>query len=373
PNLIKNGGFEQNFNSNGIGVHYEYNPSWFPPNSSATMIFQEEECDVYEGFYSQKITIENIPEYAYFFQNFKGKPNAIYKVSAWVKSNDEIELSFTLRNRRVYEPKISSTVTKKISENWEKIEIIGGMGSHGGLLSETDDNFDFFIKFLSTGNLLIDNISVVDVTDVIVNQRIAEQIKSSPVPKNFFGLHLNKLKSSNDTNPNAHTLWPDLNFGMLRLWDSGTRWSEIEHQEGQFYLDRVNLCVDKRDTSDESTDIIMTLGSSPKWAAASIEDNFMGLNFYTSISDIHIWEEYVTTLGEEYNQRIEYWEIWNEVEHFFKESANVDLIELSRTAYTALKNINPQFKILSPNFTSSEAASNFLYSFKETYLNKDYP
>src|SRR5690554_2481168 len=52
PNLIKNGGFEQNFNSNGIGVHYEYNPSWFPPNSSATMIFQEEECDVYEGFYS---------------------------------------------------------------------------------------------------------------------------------------------------------------------------------------------------------------------------------------------------------------------------------------------------------------------------------
>src|SRR5690606_36631884 len=88
PNLIKNGGFEQNFNSNGIGVHYEYNPSWFPPNSSATMIFQEEECDVYEGFYSQKITIENIPEYAYFFQNFKGKPNAIYKVSAWVKSND---------------------------------------------------------------------------------------------------------------------------------------------------------------------------------------------------------------------------------------------------------------------------------------------
>lgn len=374
PNLIKNQSFEGAFDNQGIANYFINNPGWDSVTHSK-MEFALEKCDTYNGLQSQKIIIKSIKDYAYFFQPFQAKANRIYKISAWVKSEDGIELNLTLRNRRNDEPKISSSITKKIGKNWEKIEIIGGMGTYESKIdSNTIDDFDFFIRFYSTGTLLIDDISVVDVTDMVINQNISDITKDKYIPKSFFGLHLNKLKSYNDTNQNAHTKWPEINFGLLRLWDSGTKWSEIEKQEGNFKLDRINLYLEKRDSFDINTNILLTLGSPPKWAVANTNDTHPNsTEIYTSVANIDTWKNYIRKIGNEYKSKIKYWEIWNEVDIFFKESKNVNLIDLALTAYETLKEINPNFQILSPNFTSSESAAKFLYDFKKKYPDNIYP
>src|SRR5690606_36610235 len=50
--------------------------------------------------------------------------------------------------------------------------------------------------------------------------RLATHVPSTPVPAEFFSLYINKV-----WNPDrGRTYWPPVNFGLMRLHDTVTRW-----------------------------------------------------------------------------------------------------------------------------------------------------
>ncbi|WP_343623043.1 T9SS type A sorting domain-containing protein [Flavobacterium lindanitolerans] len=369
-NILKNGDFEYGYNNIGLSQNYDYTLNW---GSSTSVIFSEDNCSPYNGLSCQKITLSSKPSFFHYSQGFEAKGSKIYKASIWVKSPDNVEIDFTLRSGLLHNPPISSAKTLKVSNQWQKIEIIGGLGSN----VDEDQVYDlyFFVDFRNTGTLYVDNASVVDVTDIIKQKNVSASTLDHAIPRSFFGMHINKLGSNEDVihNPNAHQVWPPVNFGMLRMWDTGTKWSDLEPSDNQWNWDRLDLYVNKRNVNDPSCEIIYTLGMSPNWASNStIPFADYVPPTYKSVGIHQKWKDYVSEIGERYNNIIKYWEIWNEIEVFFNQgdgndNSGVTLNVLAESAYTILKGINPNNVILSPNFTTSTGASNFLFKCNGIY------
>ncbi|RKS26534.1 putative secreted protein (Por secretion system target) [Flavobacterium endophyticum] len=371
-NILKNGDFEYDYNNIGISQNYDYTVNW---GGSTSVIFSEDNCSPYNGLSCQKITLSSKPSIFHYFQRFEAKGSKIYKASIWVKSPDNVEIDFTLRSTLLHTPRISSAKTLRVSDQWQKIEIIGGLGSN--VDEDQVYSVDFFVDFRNTGTLYVDNASVVDVTDIIKQKNVSASTLGHAIPRSFFGMHINKLGSDEDVihNPNAHQVWPPVNFGMLRMWDTGTKWSDLEPSDDQLNWDRLDLYVNKRNDNDPGCEIIYTLGMSPNWASNStIPFADYIPSAYQSVSGnmLYQWEDYVQKIGERYNNKIKYWEIWNEVEVFFNQgngndNSGITLNKLAESAYTILKEINPNNIILSPNFTTSTGASDFLFKCNGNY------
>ena len=78
----------------------------------------------------------------------------------------------------------------------------------------------------------------------------------SVVPAEYFGMHL--LKSQQ---------WPSVPFGSLRLWDTDTRWQQMNPANGVFdfsSLDAYLLLANAHRVAD----VVLVLGGTPNWFQA---------------------------------------------------------------------------------------------------------
>lgn len=79
----------------------------------------------------------------------------------------------------------------------------------------------------------------------------------SPVPANYFGNMLNV-----STHP-----WPTIPFGMLRLWDTHTKWADIETSRGVFNWSVFDSYMAL--AAAHKVQLIYTLGQTPQWASSN--------------------------------------------------------------------------------------------------------
>ena len=366
-NLLTNANFEDEYGDLCLANPYSYNPNW--ESSSSIYNFSRDTENPHTGKACQKIEVTTMKDYFYIFQGVNVKGRRTFKGIAWVRSTaaNPAEIDFTLRSRLPNDPTISSTRTLIVGTEWQKIEIIGSLGSY----PVTDNQnyiMEFFINLRKPGVLYIDDVSITDVTDEINKTPLLTS--NEIIPAHFFGLHINQL--------GTHNTWPSINFGMLRLWDSGTKWSEVQNNQldnpnnptndDNWYWDSFEAYVNKRNlsvTTAHPCDIIYTLGISPSWASSAANCTNIGCKSVNLISD---WQNYVQKIVSKYGDDIKYWEIWNEVEIFFSEGTNgVSLLDLARSAYTIIKGNNSNNVVLSPNFISSKAASDFIYKCNGNY------
>ena len=130
----------------------------------------------------------------------------------------------------------------------------------------------------------------------------AQEVANHPpetIPATLFGLHFRLDKLS----------WPSVPFSALRLWDTDTRWQNLNSKPGVYdfaTLDRY-LSAAKR---HGLTDVLLTLSSTPAWASADpthkrCDYEFAGLGDCAPPSDLNAdgtganqyWRDFLYNLG----------------------------------------------------------------------------
>ena len=116
--------------------------------------------------------------------------------------------------------------------------------------------------------------------------------------------------------------------------------------------------------------VLWTLGNTPRWASARLNERCAyGYGCAAEPANIEDWRRYVRTIATTFRGRIECYEPWNEAsfpsDPVFKQpgaggdpgqffSGSVDaMVTLARVAYEEIKHTDPQACVLSPSFHSS--------------------
>lgn len=192
------------------------------------------------------------------------------------------------------------------------------------------------------------------------------------VSNQFFGIHVNKL--------GVHSAWPKFNAGVVRLWDTGTTWNNLQPVKGSFNWNsvagrRLDMYVDYVFKNNPNAQIIYTMGMTPTWAGSKQAKNCNSTSYgYSSCTmpvRIEDWRAYVRELGTRYKGKIRLWEIWNEADYWARWSGSPeDMVTLTKVAYQELKRIDPKNQILGPNVTGSGMIflSKFLASGGANYI-----
>jgi hypothetical protein len=163
---------------------------------------------------------------------------------------------------------------------------------------------------------------------------------TSSIPSTFFGLSENGVA--------AWSPWPSVNFGTLRMWDIGTRWSQVETSSGSYNWSKMDKVVNLARSNGK--DLIYTFGGTPTWAASQPTQpclyGYGSCSAPRSMSDLATFAKEVAA---RYAGKIKYYEIWNEPNdvHYYLGSTS-SMVAMARTIYDAIKSVDSSAVILSP-------------------------
>lgn len=176
----------------------------------------------------------------------------------------------------------------------------------------------------------------------------------------YFGTHFHRLVL-NSGEKNLRTNWPASNIGAIRLWDSGTLWSEIATQPGQWKYDRIDSYVEQ--AAAHNAVILYTLGGTPRWASVRPDEKCSyGLGCAAEPVRMAHWEEYVRRVVQRYQGRIKAYELWNEPNFSdiardrgqpgFYTGSIAQMVEMARVARKVLDENDPDAVLSTPGFVN---------------------
>lgn len=176
----------------------------------------------------------------------------------------------------------------------------------------------------------------------------------------FFGIHFHRLQLSPGEKA-LQTVWPPLNFGMVRLWDSRTRWADLEPARGQWTFGTLDHYVNEARAN--GAQVLYTLGSTPRWASARPDEPCSyGKGCAAEPRSMNDWREYVRVMARRYRGKICCYELWNEpkfsdiardreYQQFFTGSI-ASMVEMARIARQVLNEEDPSARLLTPGFVN---------------------
>ncbi len=206
---------------------------------------------------------------------------------------------------------------------------------------------------------------------------LIEPARPARVPDSaFFGTHFHQLVAPAGKSPTA---WPTGQIGSLRLWDSGTRWADIEPVRGRFEFDRLDAHVQQARAN--GANVMLVLGSPAPWASARpFEAGPYGPGSAAEPADMAAWERYVGAVARRYKGRVTQYELWNEP-YFADLSADrghpsafftgtvATMVELARRTRAVLDREDPQAVLFTPGFVGGvERFEMFLAAGGGTYI-----
>lgn len=277
---------------------------------------------------------------AHLVYTYPFKAGATYRATLRVRGDDKARVEVLLRrDQPPWDTFAARTVDVKSS--WQSVAVEGTVLTSGPaslrLVSQTPG-----------ADLHIERVSIEEVGD-----NPMAPVQSGPIPDTFFGMHLMRL--------GMHENWPAFQPGVIRLWDTRTTWKDLQPEPSQWDFSgpgwkRLDLYVNHVRRHNPGTQIIYTMGQSPRWASSRPEwRNGYGYGHGAPPKNLEDWREYVRTVGRRYAGRIRYWEVWNEADYaaFYKGSVET-MVDMARVAHEELKAIDPDNVILSPGLTVSQ-------------------
>jgi len=169
----------------------------------------------------------------------------------------------------------------------------------------------------------------------------------------LFGVHLNQL--------GTHNGWPEFGPGVVRLWDSGTTWSEMQPQNEAIdwvrnpSASRLGYYVKHvRRYGEGDTQILMTLGMTPTWAAAAGDCGQApyGRSSCLPPASRAEWRRYVAAVARKFHGKIGLWEVWNEADIYYHWGGSLtQLVDVLKDAREELKADDPRNVVIGPNIT----------------------
>ena len=170
-------------------------------------------------------------------------------------------------------------------------------------------------------------------------------VEPVPIPATISGLHISGIQDSD---------WPDANvpFGSVRLWDSGTSWSQIETAPGQYQWALLDNAVDNAEEHGID-DILLVLGSTPAWNAKRVVvGDYPAPGAASAPKDLDAWDDFVRAVAQRYQGRIGAYQIWNEASlSMFWDGTPTQMAQLTKRAYDIIKEVDPQATVVAASTT----------------------
>ncbi|RSM53112.1 cobalamin ABC transporter substrate-binding protein [Amycolatopsis sp. WAC 01376] len=142
---------------------------------------------------------------------------------------------------------------------------------------------------------------------------------------------------------------PSFEVGSVRLWNTRTRWQNLEPARGRYDWNTLERLV--TGARGAGLPVTLTFGGTPSWASPNSPKSV-----YTDDSrsgppdDLADWERFVRTVAEQYRGRIDAYELWDMANHqdFFSGST-AQLVEMTRRASQVLKSVDPAVTVVCPS------------------------
>jgi hypothetical protein len=166
----------------------------------------------------------------------------------------------------------------------------------------------------------------------------AWELPAAPVPSTLFGVTINSGTGS----------MPSFRVGAIRLWDSGTRWSEIERRRGEFDWS----VLDRQVTGAERAGlpVLFVFGATPRWAAPrGAATPYPDDSTSAPPDDLGAWEAFVSAVATRYRGRISAYELWvlaND-SRFYTGSVET-LVDMTRRASRVIRAAAPDATLVCP-------------------------
>jgi DNA-binding SARP family transcriptional activator len=181
------------------------------------------------------------------------------------------------------------------------------------------------------------------------------QTPPTPVRSALFGVTMNSQSGA----------MPSFRVGAIRLWDSETRWSEVEPRPGEFAWDALDRLVGGAQRAH--LPVLYTIGVAPKWVNPQGPPSPYPEDSTTAPPlDLSQWDDYIRSVARRYRGRIQAYELWNMANspHYFSGSAQT-LVELTRRANAIIKSIDRHATTVCPSMGElwNPGPMNFMYRF----------
>jgi hypothetical protein len=305
-----------------------------------SILFAPETNNPYSGASCQRATVSGLTasNTAMFYQPFTFQAGSVYAASVWLRAAGPSRVQFELRGSNVvhngFQSAASHIVT--VDTNWQPVLINGGWqnGSYA----------QFTVNFLTNGTFWIDDAALAEVTSNYLYAPLMNT--TSAIPATLFGMHISAFTAPDN--------WPPLQQGLVRFWDVGIHWNQVETNTNYFAWTHFDACTNVVWTNNPATRIIYTLGQTPAWAALTTNTPTAknGPGASSEPGDMNYWSNYVQSVALRYKGFIQYYEVWNESDSpSYYTGAISNMVTMAQIARTVLTNVDPTIKILGPNIT----------------------
>ncbi|MEV2254408.1 helix-turn-helix domain-containing protein [Streptomyces sp. NPDC050147] len=161
-----------------------------------------------------------------------------------------------------------------------------------------------------------------------------------PLDREFFGITMNT-----DTG-----LMPDFDVSGVRFWESETRWSQVEPEQGKFDWEVLECSV--RGAERKRLPIVFVFGGTPGWAApGGPKTPYPDDSRAAPPDDLADWDRFVKAVATRYRSRIGAYELWDSVGATSHYDGNMyTLAEMVRRAARIIKRADPDAKVACPSF-----------------------
>ncbi|GAA3693331.1 hypothetical protein GCM10022224_068570 [Nonomuraea antimicrobica] len=160
----------------------------------------------------------------------------------------------------------------------------------------------------------------------------------APVPHTLFGVTVNSATGD----------MPSFRVGAVRLWDSATRWSQIQRARGKYDWATLDRLVTGAERS--RLPVLFVFGGTPGWASpdgppAPYPDGARA----APPDDLKDWEAFVRATVRRYTGRIEAYELWvlGNDDRFFNGDLGT-LAEMTRRASRIIRAADPDADVVCP-------------------------
>jgi hypothetical protein len=196
----------------------------------------------------------------------------------------------------------------------------------------------------------------------------------SSLPATFFGMHMH-------TGVLGQQPWPVDSFNGLRLWNTGTAWSEINTSDQTYDWTMFDEWLTAADAHGISN-LLYTFARTPAWASWHPGDTTCAygpgqcwpprdLNSDGTGTNQH-WKDFVTALvahnASAVGTHVKYWEIWNEFDQTITwKGTNQQLVRLAQDAKAIIQTTDPGAIVLTPSSsTGLTATATYMKSYLAT-------
>ncbi|WP_283136893.1 helix-turn-helix domain-containing protein [Rhizohabitans arisaemae] len=163
-------------------------------------------------------------------------------------------------------------------------------------------------------------------------------LPEAPVPRTLFGVTLNSATGA----------MPTFRVGAVRLWDSGTRWAEIQPERGAFDWSVLDRQIDGAEKA--GLPVLFVMGGTPAWASpAGPLGPYPDGSRAAPPDNLNDWDAFVRAVAKRYRGRVQAYELWVLAnDRRFYAGTMESLVEMTRRASRIIRAADPEATLVCP-------------------------